>query len=154
MIEKALRRANLSPERLIIEITESVTLLYIAETLNVMEDLNRRHWLRPRRLRYRLLLTLLPRSHAPKIIKIDQSFVSPALESIRNDTLLEAIVTLGHNLDMTMLAEGIETRAQLQRLQSLGCELGQGYLFSRAVPGHEVPPMLARLPGSWKSETT
>jgi EAL domain-containing protein (putative c-di-GMP-specific phosphodiesterase class I) len=86
----------------------------------------------------------------PKIIKIDQSFVSPILKSIRNDTLLEAIVTLGHNLDMTMLAEGIETRAQLQRLQRLGCELGQGYLFSRAVPGEEVAGMLARLPGSWK----
>jgi diguanylate cyclase (GGDEF)-like protein/PAS domain S-box-containing protein len=155
MIEKALETSELSPERLIIEITESVTLLYIAETLNVMEDLNRLgvgfalddFGTGYSSLSYLALMR-------PKIIKIDQSFVSPALESIRNDTLLEAIVTLGHNLDMTMLAEGIETRAQLQRLQSLGCELGQGYLFSRAVPGHEVPPMLARLPGSWKSETT
>jgi EAL domain-containing protein (putative c-di-GMP-specific phosphodiesterase class I) len=87
----------------------------------------------------------------PRIIKIDQSFVSPTLESIRNDTLLEAIVTLGHNLDMTMLAEGIETHAQLQRLQGLGCELGQGFLFSRAVPARDIAAMLARLPGSWKS---
>jgi EAL domain-containing protein (putative c-di-GMP-specific phosphodiesterase class I) len=86
----------------------------------------------------------------PRIIKIDQSFVSPMIESIRNDTLLEAIVSLGHNLDMTMLAEGIESKAQLQRLQALGCELGQGYLFSRAVPASEVPAMLAQMPGSWK----
>ena len=86
----------------------------------------------------------------PRIIKIDQSFVSPAFESDRNDTLLEAIVSLGHNLDMTMLAEGIETKAQLQRLQGLSCELGQGFLFSRAVSASEVPAMLAQLPGSWK----
>jgi diguanylate cyclase (GGDEF)-like protein/PAS domain S-box-containing protein len=152
MIEKVLETSGLSPQRLIIEITESVTLLYIAETLNVMEDLNRLgigfalddFGTGYSSLSYLALMR-------PRIIKIDQSFVSPTLESIRNDTLLEAIVTLGHNLDMTMLAEGIETHAQLQRLQGLGCELGQGFLFSRAVPARDIAAMLARLPGSWKS---
>ncbi len=152
MIEKVLETSGLSPQRLIIEITESVTLLYIAETLSVMEDLNRLgigfalddFGTGYSSLSYLALMR-------PRIIKIDQSFVSPTLESVRNDTLLEAIVTLGHNLDMTMLAEGIETRAQLQRLQGLGCELGQGFLFSRAVPARYVAAMLARLPGSWKS---
>jgi len=80
----------------------------------------------------------------PRIIKIDQSFVSPAKESIRNETLLEAIVTLGNNLNMTVLAEGIETEAQLERLRRLGCELGQGFLFSPALPSGEVFAMLAR----------
>jgi EAL domain-containing protein (putative c-di-GMP-specific phosphodiesterase class I) len=80
-------------------------------------------------------LSYLALTH-PKIIKIDQSFVSPAVESLRNDTLLEAIVGLGQKLDMTMLAEGIETPAQLQRLQRLGCELGQGFLFSAALPSN------------------
>jgi diguanylate cyclase (GGDEF)-like protein/PAS domain S-box-containing protein len=151
MIEKALNSSGLSPERLIIEITESVTLLYINETLSVMEELNRigigfaldDFGTGYSSLSYLALMR-------PRIIKIDQSFVSPMIESIRNDTLLEAIVSLGHNLDMTMLAEGIESKAQLQRLQALGCELGQGYLFSRAVPAREVPAMLAQLPGSWK----
>ncbi len=151
MIEKVLETSGLSPQRLIIEITESVTLLYIAETLNVMEDLNRLgigfalddFGTGYSSLSYLALMR-------PRIIKIDQSFVSPTLESSRNDTLLEAIVTLGHNLDMTMLAEGIETHAQLQRLQALGCELGQGFLFSHAVPASDVAAMLARLPGSWK----
>jgi EAL domain-containing protein (putative c-di-GMP-specific phosphodiesterase class I) len=151
MIEKALNLSGLDPARLIIEITESVTLLYISETLSVMEELNRLgigfalddFGTGYSSLSYLALMR-------PRIIKIDQSFVSPVLESVRNDTLLEAIVSLGHNLDMTMLAEGIETKAQLQRLQALGCELGQGYLFSRAVPASEVPAMLAKLPGSWK----
>jgi diguanylate cyclase (GGDEF)-like protein/PAS domain S-box-containing protein len=151
MIKRELDESGIEPERLIIEITESVTLLYVSETLNVMEELSRLgigfalddFGTGYSSLSYLALMR-------PRIIKIDQSFVSPELESIRNDTLLEAIVTLGHNLDMTMLAEGIETRGQLQRLQRLGCELGQGYLFSRAVPGEEIAAMLARLPGSWE----
>jgi diguanylate cyclase (GGDEF)-like protein len=139
MIEKALETSELSPERLIIEITESVTLLYIAETLNVMEDLNRLgvgfalddFGTGYSSLSYLALMR-------PKIIKIDQSFVSPAHESVHNDTLLQTIVSLGQKLNMTVLAEGIETKPQLNRLQELGCDLGQGYLFSRAVAAQEV----------------
>jgi len=51
---------------------------------------------------------------------------------------------------MTVLAEGIETRGQLERLRHLGCELDQGYLFSPVVPTGEVPAMLDREPGSWE----
>jgi diguanylate cyclase (GGDEF)-like protein/PAS domain S-box-containing protein len=137
MIGDELRASSLAPGRLIIEITESVTLLYVAETLSVMEELNAMG------VGFALddfgtgysSLSYLALTH-PKIIKIDQSFVSPAIESLRNDTLLEAIVSLGQKLDMTMLAEGIETPAQLERLQRLGCELGQGFLFSPALPAN------------------
>ncbi len=135
MIDDELCGAGLAPQRLIIEITESVTLLYVTETLRVMEELNRLG------VGFALddfgtgysSLSYLAMTH-PKIIKIDQSFVSPAVESLRNDTLLEAIVSLGQRLDMTMLAEGIESPSQLKRLQRLGCELGQGFLFSPALP--------------------
>ena len=82
----------------------------------------------------------------PTIIKIDQSFVSPATESERNDTLLEAIVSLGQKLGLTMSAEGIETPAQLDRLHRLGCEYGQGFLWSPAVPNSEAETMLTRSP--------
>jgi EAL domain-containing protein (putative c-di-GMP-specific phosphodiesterase class I) len=146
MIEAELRASGLEPERLIIEITESVTLLYVAETLLVMEDLNRLG------IGFALddfgtgysSLSYLALTH-PKIIKIDQSFVSPAVESLRNDTLLEAIVTLGKKLDMTMLAEGIETKAQLERLQRLGCELGQGFFFSPAMPNDDATSMIGQV---------
>jgi EAL domain-containing protein (putative c-di-GMP-specific phosphodiesterase class I) len=63
----------------------------------------------------------------PKIIKIDRSFVSPEQESDHNSTLLEAIVSLGHKIYTTVLAEGIETQQQLEHLRRLGCELGQGF---------------------------
>ena len=149
MIENALRTSGLAPGRLVVEITESVTLHNVPETMNVMERLTRLG------VAFALddfgtgysSLSYLALLH-PRIIKIDQSFVSPAKESIRNDTLLEAIVTLGNNLNMTMLAEGIETEAQLERLRRLGCELGQGFLFSPAVPTGEVLAVLARMQGA------
>jgi len=151
MIEKALGSNGLAPERLTIEITESVTLLDIAETLSVIEQLDRMgigialddFGTGYSSLSYLALLH-------PRIIKIDRSFVSPVDESVQNDALLETIVSLGNKLDMTMLAEGIETSAQLERLRHLNCELGQGYLFSPAVPASEVATMISRVPGDWE----
>jgi diguanylate cyclase (GGDEF)-like protein/PAS domain S-box-containing protein len=153
MIEGVLGTSGLVPESLIIEITESVTLLDVAETLGVIEHLNR--------LGVSIALddfgtgytslSYLALLH-PRIIKIDQSFVSPPQESARNDTLLETIISLGHKLDVTLLAEGIETPAQLERLRHLRCELGQGYLFSPAVPADEVAAMLDRVPGNWEQK--
>jgi diguanylate cyclase (GGDEF)-like protein/PAS domain S-box-containing protein len=150
MIEGVLRTSGLAPEFLIIEITESVTLLDVAETLRVIEHLNRLgigialddFGTGYSSLSYLALLQ-------PRIIKIDQSFVSPPHESARNDTLLETIVSLGHKLDMIMLAEGIETHAQLERLRNLHCDFGQGYLFSPAVPADEVESLLARVRANW-----
>jgi diguanylate cyclase (GGDEF)-like protein len=147
MIENALQMSGLDPRRLVLEITESVTLHNVTETMNVMErliQLGIGFALDDFGTGYSSLsyLALLQ----PRIIKIDQSFVSPTRESVRNDTLLEAIVTLGNKLNMTMIAEGIETEAQLDRLRDLGCELGQGFLFSPAVPAEDVLDMLTRTP--------
>ncbi|MCU1362952.1 MAG: diguanylate cyclase/phosphodiesterase with sensor(s) [Acidimicrobiaceae bacterium] len=138
-IVASLMESGLDPERLVIEITESTTLLDIAETLSVIEQLNRLGIgiaLDDFGTGYSSLsyLTLL----RPKIIKIDQSFVSPPHPNVQNDTLLETIVSLGQKLNMTVLAEGIETEPQLQRLRELGCHLGQGYLFTPAVPQEEA----------------
>ncbi len=145
MIESALKTSGLAPERLIIEITESAMLVNVAETMNVMERIGTLG------VGFALddfgtgysSLSYLALLH-PTIIKIDQSFVSPPKESPRNDTLLEAIVSLGHKLGMTMLAEGIETKAQLERLHGLGCEFGQGFLWSPAVANDKVESMLKR----------
>jgi diguanylate cyclase (GGDEF)-like protein/PAS domain S-box-containing protein len=139
----SLMSSGLEPERLIIEITEGATLLDVAETLQVIDQLHRLGIgiaLDDFGTGYSSLsyLTLLH----PTIIKIDRSFVSPTHESVHNDTLLQTIVSLGRKLNMTVLAEGIETKAQLERLRELGCDLGQGFLFSPAVPRGEVNSLL------------
>jgi diguanylate cyclase (GGDEF)-like protein/PAS domain S-box-containing protein len=143
MIERELTRSGLEPERLILEVTEGVALIDIPETMNVMDHLNRLNVgmaLDDFGTGYSSLSYLAALN--PKIIKIDQSFVRPQHDKKRSDTLLEAIISLGNKLDMIVLAEGIETPAQLERLHNLECDLGQGFLWSPAVPVGEVTDML------------
>jgi EAL domain-containing protein (putative c-di-GMP-specific phosphodiesterase class I) len=78
----------------------------------------------------------------PRIIKVDQSFVQLASNSQRDATLLEAIVILGKNLNVTMLAEGVETSEQFTRLADLGCSMAQGFLFSPAVQLQQAGAMV------------
>ncbi len=151
-IEEALAGSGLSPERLIIEITESVTLLDVAETSGVVERLSALgvdFALDDFGTGYSSLSYLADLN--PKIIKIDQSFVNPCTSSERTNTLLEAIISLGHRLDGTMLGEGIETSDQLKRLRDLRCELGQGYFFSPAVSADQIATLIEETP--WRSST-
>ncbi len=145
-IKELLASSALAPACLILEITESVALIDIAETMSVLEHLGT--------LGVGLALDDFGTGFSslsylaalsPRIIKIDQSFIRPVHESSRNDTLLETIISLGQKLNMTMLAEGIETEAQYDRLRRLGCELGQGFLFSAAVPSDCVPTLVGQL---------
>ncbi|MHC5352414.1 phosphodiesterase DibA [Metapseudomonas furukawaii] len=71
-------------------------------------------------------------------LKIDQSFVR-GLPADQNDiAIARAVTAMGHSLGLAVLAEGIETADQATFLRDLGCEYGQGYLFSRPVPAEEV----------------
>jgi diguanylate cyclase (GGDEF)-like protein/PAS domain S-box-containing protein len=144
MIEIALSDCGLAPEHLILEITESTALFDIAATLEILRHLEKlgvRIALDDFGTGYSSLSYLLQLN--PAIIKIDRSFVSPEIESIHNEMLLETIITLGQKLDVTLLAEGIETEEQLQKLLRLGCKFGQGYFLSRALSAHEIPMALA-----------
>lgn len=143
-IEDALRVSALDPSRLIVEITESAALDDIDETVKVVRDLAE--------LGIGIVLDDFGTGYSslsylvllhPNIIKIDRSFVSSTLEGTQNAALLEEIITLGQRLNITVLAEGIETPEQLARLRQLGCELGQGFLFSPAVPANEVPSIFS-----------
>jgi diguanylate cyclase (GGDEF)-like protein len=66
-------------------------------------------------------------------LKIDKSFVSDVASSAKARELIRTIISMGHNLGMGVIAEGIENRDQHTVLSELGCELGQGHLFSRPV---------------------
>jgi len=64
-------------------------------------------------------------------LKIDRSFVSEVGENGENSEILQTIISLAKNLKMRVIAEGIETIPQLNLLQNLGCDYGQGYLFAK-----------------------
>ena len=67
-------------------------------------------------------------------IKVDQTFVTGLGLEADDTSIVEAVVRLGHSLGLTVVAEGVETPLQLNRLRELGCDQGQGYLFGRPRP--------------------
>lgn len=73
------------------------------------------------------------------ILKIDKSFVAGAGEASDEAILVRAIASLGHELGLTVVAEGVETDAQWALMKALGCDEYQGYLFSRPLAAHAVP---------------
>lgn len=78
------------------------------------------------------------------IIKIDRAFVGAILSEAKSSVIVEALLNIANRLGMAIVAEGIETRAQAERLQAMGCRLGQGHLYSPAVPAEIVTELLQR----------
>ncbi|MGH9947333.1 MAG: putative bifunctional diguanylate cyclase/phosphodiesterase, partial [Pyrinomonadaceae bacterium] len=75
-------------------------------------------------------------------LKIDRSFVSAMDDGTENREIVRTIIALAKALKLSIIAEGIETKEQLQKLRTLGCEFGQGYLFSRPLPVSEIDGLL------------
>jgi diguanylate cyclase len=78
-------------------------------------------------------------------VKIDRSFVSGLGHHQSDSSLVAAILAMASALGLVTIAEGVETNEQANQLFELGCAVGQGYLFSRAVPFDEMPRTIARL---------
>ncbi len=72
-------------------------------------------------------------------IKIDKSFVDCCLTEKRILALLEAITSIGQSLNLTVVAEGVETKEQFEMLRKIHCRVIQGYFFSRPLPAEEIP---------------
>lgn len=78
------------------------------------------------------------------IIKIDRSFVGSIDSGARSEIIVEALLTMTRRLGMKIVAEGIETQAQAERLAEMGCRYGQGYLYSPPVPASVIREWLLR----------
>lgn len=130
---------DVPPTMLELEILESAALEDVQHMCNVMESCQALG------VRFSLddfgtgfsSLSYLKRLPA-ETIKIDQSFVRGILDSHDDLTLVSAIVALAKAFHRHVIAEGVETEAQGQRLQELGCELGQGFGIGRPMPAWEV----------------
>jgi predicted signal transduction protein with EAL and GGDEF domain len=139
VIQSALRNSGLPPERLEIEITESVLLESAVENHAFIEKLKTigiSLALDDFGTGYSSLscLTAFPFDK----IKIDKSFIGSLMKNYKSSAIVSSIVTLARGLDISITAEGVETREQLERLRTLGVHFAQGYLLGRPVPINEL----------------
>jgi EAL domain-containing protein (putative c-di-GMP-specific phosphodiesterase class I) len=75
-------------------------------------------------------------------LKIDYSFISNLAPDAPEFALCEAIVVMAHKLGVKVIAEGVETEQQRDLLEKIGCDYGQGYLFSRPIPADKFEELL------------
>jgi diguanylate cyclase (GGDEF)-like protein/PAS domain S-box-containing protein len=80
------------------------------------------------------------------VVKIDRSFIANLQDSLHTQKIVGSVIDMAGKLDLQTIAEGIETPAQLELVRELGCELGQGFLFSRPVAPHGITELLAHRP--------
>ena len=78
-------------------------------------------------------------------IKLDRSFIQPILHNPQDATLVRAVIALAHTLGLEVVAEGVEEEAQVRLLETQGCDIFQGWFFSRAVPAPAIPALFADL---------
>jgi len=139
----AVKQSGLDPSQVIAEITEGVMIRNIDTVLTVLEGL------KIFGIEIHIddfgtgysSLTYLHRLQADAL-KVDRSFVAQLPGDEDADLLVRTIIGLAHNLGLQVVAEGIETPAQLERLKELGCEFGQGFLFAKPADAETVESLL------------
>ena len=144
-VTAVLAAAGLAPGALELEITESVAMDDSeagVRTLRALRELGVRLVLDDFGTGYSSLSYL---KHLPlDTIKIDRSFVTELDDEDANVAIVKAVVSLAHGLGIDVVAEGIESLEQATRLSTLGCDLGQGYVWSQPLPAGELDALLAR----------
>ncbi|HEY6553290.1 MAG TPA: EAL domain-containing protein, partial [Vicinamibacteria bacterium] len=80
-------------------------------------------------------------------LKIDRTFVRDVTTDSDDAAIAKAIIAMAHSLKLKVIAEGVETKEQLAFLNGESCDEFQGFLFSQAIPGHDLGPLLQRTPG-------
>jgi predicted signal transduction protein with EAL and GGDEF domain len=148
----ALEKSGLASHRLELEITESCLLEKTSETLQILKDL--------KALGVSIALDDFGTGYCGlgylgsfpfDKIKIDQSFVKDVETTRKSAEIFRAVINIGHSLGLVTLAEGIETKEQLEFLRALGCQQGQGFLFSPAVRAGDIAAEL-KLQGPVQSD--
>ncbi len=146
-VQAVIERESLKPNSLKIEVTESVIMRHPDRASKIFERL--------RSLGVGLACddfgtgfsNLSSLRDLPfDTLKIDRSFLTPESFDTRSGMIITTITELAHGLGMVVVAEGIETQVQIERLSQLGCDLGQGFYIGEPKTANEVSELLAILP--------
>lgn len=144
-IKNALREAGLPAHRLELEVTESLFIEDNHATASFIEELSElgvRFALDDFGTGYSSLSYI--NSFPFSKIKVDRSFVSGSQAGQKSDAIIQAVAKMGNTLGMDIVAEGLETADQVSAVRAAGCNLGQGYHFSRAVPDYLAAMLLSQ----------
>lgn len=134
-VEEILQATGFNPELLELELTESSIMQDVDYALSELQHLNQ--------LGVKLAIDDFGTGHSSlaylcrlcvNTLKVDRTFVSSMASNQEARVVVRSILTLGHELGLTVVAEGIETNTDLEMLRELNCDLGQGYFFSRPLP--------------------
>jgi EAL domain-containing protein (putative c-di-GMP-specific phosphodiesterase class I) len=144
-IAMVLAASGLEPHRLEVEVVETGAMSDVEETARTLSQL--------RDMGIRIALDDFGTGHSSlgwlqrlpvDVLKLDRTFIarigdgSLHPDGTDDEAILRAILQLGHALDLTIVAEGIETVAQYRLLRELGCDEAQGWLFDKALPGSTI----------------
>ncbi|HJV54078.1 MAG TPA: EAL domain-containing protein [Noviherbaspirillum sp.] len=142
-IEGVLREQQLPPSLLEVELTEGVLMEDTSQTAAILDRLHR--------MGVQISIDDFGTGYSSlsylkrlpiHVLKIDQSFVRDIHTDPDDRAIVTAVIALAHSMKLEVVAEGVETREQLSFLREYGCDVMQGYLFSKPVPGDAVLAML------------
>jgi len=148
-VAEVLQQTGVEPDRLILELTESLLMENLDAVLEVLHQL--------RALGVRLAIDDFGTGYSSlaylvklpvQVLKIDRSFITRLHEDANNFTLVRSILRLAADLRLQTVAEGIEAVEQAEELRRLGCHKGQGYWFSRPLPAADLQQLLGTTPAA------
>lgn len=140
-----LGETGFEPDSLEIEITESVAMLNLESTLETLWKLNG--------LSVRVAMDDFGTGYSSlaylkkfpiQLLKIDRTFIKEMDRDPEDRTIVKAIIAMAQALDIKVIAEGVERAEQLDLLKAFGCDLAQGFYFSKPVPAAEFTELLAK----------
>ncbi|WP_206602930.1 bifunctional diguanylate cyclase/phosphodiesterase [Leptolyngbya ohadii] len=148
-IVQILQETQVEPQYLELEITESMAMQNVTFTISVLKEL--------RDMGIQIAMddfgtgysSLNCIKHLPlHTLKIDRSFVQDLTTDPSDAAIARAVIALGQGLKLKIVAEGVETAEQLEFLRVLGCDVAQGYLFSKPLPADQVMDFVLNPPRS------
>lgn len=139
VVARLLKKYGVNPGWIVLEVTESAVMQDPAQAIGVLEELKR----------MKLTLSIddygtgySSLSYLKKLpideLKIDRSFVMGLATSAQDQILVRSTIDMGHSLGLKVTAEGVEDEASADLLRAFGCDLAQGYFFSRPIPVEEL----------------
>jgi EAL domain-containing protein (putative c-di-GMP-specific phosphodiesterase class I) len=144
-VAAALQSSGLEPRYLELELTESMVMHDAPQLVTMLDEL--------KQLGVKISvddfgtgyssLSYLKRFPVDRL-KVDRSFVEHMTTAGDDATIVRAIITLGHNLGLKVVAEGVETQQQARALRAYQCDEAQGFLFARPVSARDIPRLITK----------